>query len=314
MADAMRMGPKPSISVPTEDPPEAASSGATPHMRAASIGPVPGSPPAMWLASGRSGVRRTSRDESSVPPPELTPSLKAPKGEGSTDAASSSRNASLDIDDAAHHEAMLAVAATAAAAGAGGGAAAAAAAGGVHADGASGKGGNESGSSEEEEDDSDGEDGSLLRMLRMRQNASPQKRGSAQGQRSSPAAAAFKSPQPGTPATPTLEPLPPEEGWDSVGSSAAARRTRKSSSGTSEQAAEGGGGGANKAKEEAKGGGGQGGGMVADDEDDGFFGSAYDAAKDGSRRQIGKHGRSVRQSVERNYAIEARVAQRGGGR
>ena len=42
--------------------------------------------------------------------------------------------------------------------------------------------------------------------------------------------------------------------------------------------------------------------MEADDEEDGFFGSAYDAAKDGSRRQIGKHGRSVRQSVERALA------------
>jgi hypothetical protein len=303
---------KPSITVPKDEPPEASlSSGATPRMRAASLGPDPASPPAMSLLAGR---RRPSREDGNITlPPELTPSPKAPKSEGSTDAASvsrsSSRNVSLDVDDSARQEAMLAVAAVA-------GCSAAAAASSIHNDGASGKDGDGGQSSEDDDDDSDGEDGTLLRMLRMRQSTSPQKRGGkAQGQRGSPAAAAFKSPpgQPGTPKTPAVEALPPEEGWDSVGSNAA-RRPRKSSSGA---AGEGDAAAADPkaaAGDKASGSGGAGGGgalMTADDEEDNFFGSEYDAAKDGSRRQIGKHGRSVRQSVERNYAIEARMSQRG---
>jgi len=53
----------------------------------------------------------------------------------------------------------------------------------------------------------------------------------------------------------------------------------------------------------------------ADDPDDpeGDWGEFYSHAKDASHRRIGKQGRNVRQATERNYAIQARQAQRGGG-
>lgn len=47
--------------------------------------------------------------------------------------------------------------------------------------------------------------------------------------------------------------------------------------------------------------------------DDEEFGG-YSAAKDGSRRRVGKHGRSTMQAVKRGYAIDARNAQRDKGR
>ena len=50
-----------------------------------------------------------------------------------------------------------------------------------------------------------------------------------------------------------------------------------------------------------------------DEEDDDFFAGQYAAARDGSRRTSGKHSHSVRQTLQREYAIAAREHQRGGG-
>ncbi len=49
----------------------------------------------------------------------------------------------------------------------------------------------------------------------------------------------------------------------------------------------------------------------SDSEDDSLY-EAYAAAKDSSRRRIGKHSRSKLQAVQRQYSIEARQAQRSG--
>ena len=48
-------------------------------------------------------------------------------------------------------------------------------------------------------------------------------------------------------------------------------------------------------------------------DDDGALYDEYAAAKDGSRRVIGKHGRNTRLAVQRMYAIDARTRQRTGG-
>ena len=91
---------------------QATSSGATPRMQAIHLG-VPGSPPALALEGSQ---RRPSREKDDLPP-ELTPSPKAPKTDGSADAASASRgasrNVSLDCEDEVRREAVAAAAAIA---------------------------------------------------------------------------------------------------------------------------------------------------------------------------------------------------------
>mmetsp|Transcript_8808 Transcript_8808/g.17761 ORF Transcript_8808/g.17761 Transcript_8808/m.17761 type:complete len:280 (-) Transcript_8808:163-1002(-) len=49
---------------------------------------------------------------------------------------------------------------------------------------------------------------------------------------------------------------------------------------------------------------------AADDENEGDWGEFYAHAKDSPKLRIGKHCRNLRQTVERQYAIEARAAQR----
>jgi hypothetical protein len=54
-------------------------------------------------------------------------------------------------------------------------------------------------------------------------------------------------------------------------------------------------------------------GWVAEDEEgDNAFFDEYRGQKDGSRRDVGKHGRSAVLTRRRNYAKEARSEQRGG--
>jgi predicted RNA-binding protein YlqC (UPF0109 family) len=51
---------------------------------------------------------------------------------------------------------------------------------------------------------------------------------------------------------------------------------------------------------------------VQDDSGDELY-DQYAAAKDSSRRVIGKQGRNTVQAIKRQYAIEARTRQRGSG-
>ena len=110
------------------------------------------------------------------------------------------------------------------------------------------------------------------------------------------------------PHTAQLEPLPAppaEEGWELGWDSVEKRRvTRSQLAAEAKHSAK-----KAPAPSEAAGFGDAG----EDEEDDDFFAGQYAAARDGSRRTSGKHSHSVRQTLEREYAIAAREHQRGGG-
>lgn len=106
------------------------------------------------------------------------------------------------------------------------------------------------------------------------------------------------------PRTAQSEPLPAspaEEGWDSVEKRRVTRSQLAAEAKHSAKKA--------PAPSEAAGFGDAG----EDEEDDDFFAGQYAAARDGSRRTSGKHSHSVRQTLQREYAIAAREHQRGGG-
>jgi hypothetical protein len=106
------------------------------------------------------------------------------------------------------------------------------------------------------------------------------------------------------PRTAQSEPLPAspaEEGWDSVEKRRVPRSQLAAEAKHSAKKA--------PAPSEAAGFGDAG----EDEEDDDFFAGQYAAARDGSRRTSGKHSHSVRQTLQREYAIAAREHQRGGG-
>ena len=111
--------------------------------------------------------------------------------------------------------------------------------------------------------------------------------------------------------------MPEEEsGWE-----ASRGRQRAERSQPSTPARSGGGGGAEAANGSAAGGGsggnalgGGGGGGGGGEEEDADWGVMYSGAKDASHRSRGKHGRNAKQAMSRQYAIEARQAQREASR
>ena len=285
------------ISLSVNEPAPTQHTGATPRMQAIRI-----------PSSGEYSDFTLSPTGGKSPRPPDMPSAeevekKVARTSSAGDAASSSRNASRHASiDENSREAMLAMLAT----------------------GEDGEG---------DDDSSDDEEGeSLARMMRLRQ----QKASPAPGSRSSPrlrpssrsspagpialmagassAAAATSTPTPAAKATSetTGGEGEPEDGFESVVGSASRRR---SSRGTPQSTTAGGGpatpGTPTRTPTAAASTGG--GGGDDDSSGDEVYG-AYSAAKDASRRKIGKHGRNIKQSVQRGYSIEARQAQRSGNR
>jgi hypothetical protein len=185
----------------------------------------------------------------------------------------------------------------------------------------------------EGEDSSDGEDAFLTRMLRQHQQQHQRPSLAAQQQlRLSPGrssgtpgaaacvagSAAVGSPkQPGAMATAAADGAAAESGWDAVVGSASRRRSRSSALAASPGDAASAGEASSAASAAAaatppqtpqKGAAAEG----ADDDSEGdeLLGGAYYSAKDASRRKNGKHGRSVKQATQRQYAVEARQEQR----
>ena len=259
-------------------------------MRGVSIGQGGTALPSLGVVAGSWATRSRDEDEAAAFELDgLLPSPKTPKAGESANAATSSRNASIDVDDSCH-AAVMAVDGHQAAAAAK-----------AHSDVA-----DDDGSS----DDSEDEDASLIRMLHMRRaSTSPNLRrslggGSSAGHSANRIRSQNSAPAPSTPQTPPVAPAPVEEGWDSVGS-AASRRSRRTCGGSGKPTPN-----ADSASSCAK----NGDGCVAagdPSDDDGGFADLYNAAKDSSRRVHGKHGYSVKQTVQRNYARDARAAQRG---
>lgn len=183
---------------------------------------------------------------------------------------------------------------------------------------------------EESDSDSDdeGSDAYLARMMQARQQ--PLQRAQQQQQRQQQLPSGSSSPGVRRQLPPTP---PPEDGWDAAGP-----RKRGNGAGPAAEGEGGGGtaGGGEVAAAPSSAGASDGAsssgaaaesrglaelaelaqranngdGPIGDcDEEDG----GYYAAKDGSRRRLGKHSRSTLQSVKRGYAISARQAQRNRG-
>jgi len=200
---------------------------------------------------------------------------KVPRREDDVDAASSSRLASVDES----HETLAVAFAT----------------------------GDESDCDEpakevEDDKDSSDEEDALSRMVRVQQQQQRPSPAAQSRRRSSPRSQPAASPA--AAATPPAAPAATEEGWDAVGSSSR-RRSRGCSTGTGASPATP--TPATPAPPAALPAGGD-----ESDGDDGF--DAYSAAKDASRRRIGKHGRSVKLAAQRQYAVDARHEQRAAGR
>lgn len=172
------------------------------------------------------------------------------------------------------------------------------------------------------ESSSEDDDDSLQRMVAMRTRShskpqlTPDSRGGRSPRASTPRAAAAS----GSGSSRLPVPQTPDEGWDlpSQGRRKAASRSssqRRSGERRTEDGAAlvpdgspaAGGGGIGGS---SGGGGGPSLGGGTHGEDEGDWGMMYSGSKDASHRVKGKHGRNAKQAVSRQYAIDARQAQR----
>ena len=173
------------------------------------------------------------------------------------------------------------------------------------------------------DNDSDGDD-MLARMAAAARQRVATQQPSKRSTSSNPGTPVSARRQPNPASAPPAVPAPrmhhapePEDGWDSVG--LRGTRSRKATESGSEPASsstavcEG----ANLAlaAKPAPAAADIGSSCISNTEElDDFAALEYEAAKDGSRRVSGKHSRSVRQTIQREYAIAARNTQRRGGR
>jgi len=190
-----------------------------------------------------------------------------------------------------------------------------------------------------DDDDDDDESGSDEDDMLQRLTAAAMRRGTQSPRRSAPttpiapgSSGRKSTPRLLTKAASTEGGEPVEEGWDAV---APRRRATTTPGGTTPAGGDGsvaegiassaeGGSAPHSAGPAAQAGAaavtppatGSGGGAgsacpVSDNEDDAVY-DAYSAAKDGSRRRIGKHGRNAREARSREFSMQARGAQRAG--
>jgi len=258
---------------------------------------------------------------------------KTPRLSEGADAPSSLRTSrDLDADVEAAHEAVLLEGAEDALTTATG-AEATAGQGGSKSVAAPGEGRDSSDDDDDEEESGSDEDDMLQRLT-----AAAMRRGTQSPRRSAPTTPIApgslgrkSTPRLLTKAASTEGGEPVEEGWDAV---APRRRASTTPGGTPAggdgsvaegiaSSAEGGSAphsagqaaqaGATAATPPATGSGGGAGSAcpVSDNEDDAAY-DAYSAAKDGSRRRIGKHGRNAREARSREFSMQARGAQRAG--
>ena len=309
-----------SITPPPTMPDDALGTGATPHMRGVNLG-SPGDQPPEWLLNPLSPssalAPKVPRSDDTMPSPQS----KTPRHSGDAD-VSQSRTQSLDADENALEAARIAAGCDAATA-TGSTSSQRAVSGGL----AELRG---SSSSEDEDDEAN--------MLKRLTAAAAFRRSAQQSNRSTPPTPQARrrtgTPGGGPPAATPPPVAPNEEGWDSVGARRSSRKSTtpgaaRTESGSAEgvtpaaASTEHDGSLPTSAGGSASGGGGSGGGAAggaagraaAADEaacsGDELY-DAYAAAKDGSRRKVGKHSRSARLVVQRQQSIDARMRQRSG--